>query len=227
MQINCPYCDNSHLYKLKDGRFECSNCKHRFSKKKIEKSFQFLDAFINGLSPKEASAFCGATLPTIRSYFNLFRSLLPAFLDEIYQQESSSYNEYEEYLYLPASMRKKKECLIYGIGIIALYGNGGVYTLLMPDHWKNLDEETKKNPDFIQTLAHYYQWNKLVRIESYNTPIGAFWLFLEEFMKPFHGIKEEYFGLYLKEAEFRFNYTKEKQAHHMMRLWKSYLKQNL
>ncbi len=225
MKTCCPKCENSHLYHLKDSRAECSSCGLRFSPKKIHQSYQYLNVFIQHYSTKDAALSCGASLPTIQSYFNLFRTLLPSFLEQIYQKNSATYREYEEYLFLPNSKRKKKQFLIQGIGIMALYGKGGVYTLLLPEHWKNLEPNIKENPDFIQTLANYYQWNKIVRIDSKTTPIGEFWHFLENFMKPYHGVREEYFGLYLKEAEFRFNYNKEKQAHHMMCLWKRHLKQ--
>lgn len=225
MKNLCPRCFNSHLYFLKDGRVECSSCKLRFSQTKIQKSYQYLDAFIQKLSPKATAAILHSSLPTIQSYFALFRTLLPPFLEKIYQKNSSTYREYEEYLFLPDSKRKKKEFLVQGVGIMALFGDGGVYTLLMPNHWKNLDTSIKENPDFIETLAHYYQWNKIVRIDSKSTPIGEFWIYLENFMRPYHGIKDEYFDLYLKEAEFRFNYSKEEQAHHLMRLWRDYLKQ--
>ena len=227
MKQSCPYCENTHLYRLKDGRLECSTCKLRHSPEKIQKGYFILDACTKELSPKDASLSLKTTLPTILAYYGQIRSLLPQFLEQIYLKESSSYREYEEYLFLPKYKRNKKDCLIEGVGIMGLFGKGGVYTLLMPDHWKSLDSNIKMNPDFIETLAHYYQWNKLIRIDSRQTPIGKFWHFLEEFMGKFHGIKEDYFGLYLKEAEFRFNFTKEEQAHHLMRLWKEHLKQKL
>jgi len=227
MKKSCPYCNNTHLHLLGDGRLECSTCKTRHSPAKIQKNLLFLDAFIQKKSPKEAAIFCQASLPTIHSYFALFRSLIPQFMDKIYQKNSATYREYEEYLFLPNSKRRKREFLIHGIGIMGLYGKGGVYTLLMPNHWKNMDKNTRSNPDFIATLAHYYQWDKLVRIDSRSTPLGDFWLFLEDFMRPYHGVKEEFFGHYLKEAEFRFNFTQEEQAHHLMRLWREYLNQKL
>jgi hypothetical protein len=227
MKTFCPYCENTHLYILGDGRLECSTCKARYSPKKIQRNLILLDAFIHQITPKDVAQTTNISLPTIHSYYGQFRSLLPKFMDYIYQKDSATYREYEEYLFLPNSKRGKQEFLIQGIGIIGLYGKGGVYTLLMPNHWKNMDKSVKNNPDFAATLAHYYQWDKLIRIESRDTPIGKFWIFLEDFLRSFHGVKEEFFGLYLKEAEFRFNFSKEEQAHHLMRLWKKDLKQKL
>ena len=89
-----------------------------------------------------------------------------------------------------------------------------VYTLLMPDYYRFYKHRLgadRVNDALHVELASYLQWNKIAKLKSFENPLKEFWFFLEEFMTKFKGVKREYFSDYLKEAEFRFNFTKEKQ----------------
>lgn len=218
MKFSCPFCGQYHLNFLNDGRLECSICKIRHSPKKEARVKTLIKSFCEELSPQKIALEQNLSLPTVQNYYAKFRSLLPKFLEDIYHKKEESYNEYEEYLFLPKYKRSKLDYIAEGIGVIAFYGKGGVYTLLMPDLFQN--QSSDKSLKVKISLAHYYQWHKIIKIDSRKSPLCEFWKFLEEFMKSFHGVKRNNFGLYLKEAEFKFNFTKEEQVLHLEHLWR-------
>jgi len=48
------------------------------------------------------------------------------------------------------------------------------------------------------------------KLKTIENTITKFWRFFEIFIRPYKGVKSEYFLSYLKEAEFKFNYTKKR-----------------
>ena len=60
----------------------------------------------------------------------------------------------------------------------------------------------------------------MVHITSFKHRLEEFWNFFETFMAHFKGVKKENLVYYLKEAEFKFNYSKHEQKEILMRLWK-------
>jgi transposase-like protein len=48
-------------------------------------------------------------------------------------------------------------------------------------------------------------------LQSKTSKINDFWNFLETYLRKYKGVKSENFIYYLKEAEFKFNYTQEEQ----------------
>ena len=225
MKHTCPFCDTHTLYHLNDGRLECVTCKRRFSPKKQQKNRQIIDAFLKGLTAKETSLVYKISFPTVFEKYSLFRQLITLYLEAIYRQKDETFSEYEEYLFLPRSKRGDPKFLLEGIGIMAMNKKEYVYTLLMPDHFNRYQYQYLQ--DGIEhvankELASYLHWNKISKLETFDTPLTKFWYFLETFMGKFHGVRREYFSDYLKEAEFRFNYTHDEQEKILIKLWKEY-----
>lgn len=223
----CPFCGHTHFYPLKDGRLECTTCRHRYTPAKQAQLQKLLEAFLAQHSPKNTAQVLGLSLPTVQKYFAHFRSLCALSSETLYQENRGAFNEYEEYLFLPFSKQKKAHHITEGIGIMGLSTGTIVYTLLMPDHMHTYDAQARHDPAFIQTLNNYYQWHKISKFNTSSTPLSRFWIFLEEFMRGFYGVKRDYFGGYLKEAEFRFNHeaaaqkailTKAVKDHEALRL---------
>jgi len=218
----CPFCNHTHFYPLKDGRLECTACNRRHSPLKRAETLKLLDSFLAQDKPKSAAKTLGLSLPTVQKHFAHFRHLCTLLSEELYQNNAGNFSEYEEYLFLPASKQKNPHYIVEGVGLMGLSTGKIVYTLLMPDHFHTYDAQVRANPEFIQTLESYYQWHKISKFNTSNTPLSHFWGFLETFLKGFHGVRRENFGVYLKEAEFRFNHDKETQKRLLTRAWKEH-----
>jgi len=218
----CPFCNHTHFYPLKDGRIECTACRRRHTPAKQAQAQKLLEAFLDQKSPQCTVQTLGTSLPTVQKHFTLFRDLCALSSEALYQKNGGAFSEYEEYLFLPLSKQKKPHYITEGIGIMGLSTGEIVYTLLMPDHLHTYDEQTRHDPVFIQTLSNYYQWHKISKLNTSNTPLSRFWIFLEEFMKGFYGVKRDYFGGYLKEAEFRFNHNSAIQKEVLTKTWKEH-----
>ena len=96
-----------------------------------------------------------------------------------------------------------------------------VYTLLLPDqfsHIKNAQKDIKIT--YMKEYAKHLNRYKIMHFEKFDSRLIRFWIFLEENLLHFKGVSRENFIYYLKEYEFKFNYTKEEQK---KILWKEWL----
>lgn len=203
--MKCPNCDNTNFYKLKDDYIKCKKCTKKYSLKKIEKDRLIKTAFCENKTALELSKEMGVNYRTIKDRYDEYRYNIAKFLEDEYNNTIKDYNEYEEYYYFNQRQKNKKIKSLYeAINIMGFYSNGKVYTLLMP---KLINRKESNNENFEQ----YLNWHKIHSKESYKTNLYRFWLFLEENLKKYKGIKEEHFFYYLKECEFRFNYSKDEQ----------------
>ncbi|MBE0494835.1 MAG: hypothetical protein IBX45_00350 [Campylobacterales bacterium] len=218
----CLLCKHTHFYLLKDGRLECTACNHRYSPTKRAQTLELLEAFLAQHSPQNTAHTLGISLPTVQKNFAHFRHLCAILCERAYESRAGAFCEYEEYLFLPASKQKNLYQMVEGIGIMGLSTGKHVYTLLMPDHLHTYDAQIRANPEFIHTLSNYYQWHKISKLTTSATPLSRFWVFLEEFLKGFYGVKREHFGAYLKEAEFRFNHDKATQKSLLAQAWREH-----
>ena len=69
----------------------------------------------------------------------------------------------------------------------------------------------KRAFDIEDGFIEYLNWNKIHSRNSHQSKLNEFWKFLEKNLKKYKGVEEENFFFYLKECEFRFNYSKEEQ----------------
>jgi len=223
MKTICPQCQSKKQYHLKDGRVRCATCKHRYSPAKQRRSQHLIEGFLDELTPKECAQKYGQSFPTVFERYTLFRQVITLYLEHIYQYKGATFSEYEEYLFLPRSKRENPKFFLEGISIMGMNQDNYVYTLLMPDHFYQYQHHYEK--DALKEVASaelssYRHWHKISKLKTFDTPLTKFWHFLESFMGRFHGVKRVYFTDYLKEAEFRFNFSKNEQKIILTELWK-------
>ena len=88
-----------------------------------------------------------------------------------------------------------------------------VYNLLMPTLHKYkhqfLDDEIEES--YFKKFSTFMMMNKISKIEKKENIIASFWIFFEESIIKYKGINKENFFYYLKEIEFKFNYSIEQQ----------------
>ena len=77
----------------------------------------------------------------------------------------------------------------------------------------------KRAFDIEDGFIQYLNWNKIHSLNSHQTNLNKFWKFLEDNLKKYKGMEEDNFFYYLKESEFRFNYSKDEQIEILKNLY--------
>jgi transposase-like protein len=72
-------------------------------------------------------------------------------------------------------------------------------------HYDLNDEQENK------LLSKYLRFNKVAKLKTTENTITKFWSFFETFILQYKGVSDEQFIYYLKEAEWRFNCSKEEK----------------
>lgn len=212
--INCPYCNHTKFYDLKDNYKKCLSCKTKFSVNKLITDITTIEYFCNNINANKASKLLGVNYRTIQNRYTLFRKLIALHLDEEYNNSIKDNSSYEEYYYFTSTIQnKKKRSLFDATNIIGFYSNKKIYTLLMPKLPKHSAETNTKDYEY------YLKWHKLYSKNSYKTPLSIFWKYLEENLKKYKGVEEKNFFYYLKECEFKFNYLHNMQIEILKNLY--------
>ncbi len=200
--MKCIYCDNENLYKLKSEQLKCSKCKKKFSPKKIQTDSELIECFCNNLTVNQTSKLLNLNYVTVKKRYELFRSLIANFLEE--QYDNKDVIEYDEYIYLQKSKKKMKEKIFDAQNFLTFHYGDKVYNLLMP----NLNRY--KNSD-IKEFSKFMMQNKISKTKKRENLITKFWIFFEDSILKYKGVSDENFFFYLKEIEFKFNYSKQMQ----------------
>lgn len=189
---------------------KCAKCKRKHSPKKLANEQKIVTCFIDGINATASAKILGVHYLTVKKRYDLFRHNIALYADAQYQQYSQHVREYDEYLYLPKSLKIKEKNMHKVQNFLTLCYNNSVYNLMMPTPKKyeydlSSDIEQKK-------LSKFLTFNKIAKLQTMQNRITEFWEFFEKDITKYNGISSEMFIYYLKEAEFRFNYTKEEQA---------------
>jgi len=190
---------------LADKQRKCGKCKRKFSPRKIEREQKLYTLFIEGINAREASKKSKMHFATVQKYYENFRRNIALYADEIYQHNSHRVTGYDEYLYLPKSL--KVEDNIHKIQhFLTMSYDNKVYNIMMPRtrdiHYDNEDEQSSK------LLLKYLKFNKVAKLSKAQNTITTFWDYFESFICQYKGVSDAQFIYYLKEAEWRFNTSK-------------------
>ncbi|MFT7005303.1 MAG: transposase [Sulfurimonas sp.] len=211
MSMKCVFCNNKKLYILKSGQAKCSLCKKKFSPKKMKKDLELIECFIQNMTANQTATKLELNYITVKKSFHILRKLIANYLEEEYRDKTVF--EYDEYVYLEKSKKKIKENIFDAQNFLTFHYEDKVYNLLMPNlnRHKNqfLNDEVDKA--YFQEFSKFMMFNKISKIQKKDNIITQFWLFFENSILKYKGIKHENFFYYLKEIEFKFNYTPQEQ----------------
>ncbi len=209
--MKCIYCNNEKLYKLKSSQFKCSKCKKKFSLKKIQRDLDLIKLFCEGISANQAHAKLNLNYVTVKNKYDTFRQLIANFSEEQYRDKTVI--EYDEYLYLEKSKKKIKKYIFDAQNFLTFHYEDKIYTLLMPDLsvYKNQFLDDGAEEAYFKEFSKFMMLNKISKTQKRENIITRFWIFFEEYILKYKGIKNKYFFYYLKEAEFKFNYSQTEQ----------------
>lgn len=203
--MKCIYCEHPFTYALADKQQKCSKCKRKFSPAKIKREETLFNHFKNGDTARETSLMTTMHFATVQKYFKKFRRDIALYADEVYQHNSHKVTGYDEYLYLPKSLKIEKNIDKLQHFLTMSYDNQ-VYNIMMPKTRRSLlvdeDEQSQK------LLLKYLKFNKIAKFSKAQTTITQFWKYFETFICRYKGVSDAKFIFYLKEAEWRFNNSK-------------------
>lgn len=88
-----------------------------------------------------------------------------------------------------------------------------VYNLLMPrlHRYKNQFLDDGIEETYFKEFSRFMMLNKISKIQKKENIIASFWIYFEESIVKYKGINKENFFYYLKEIEFKFNYSIKEQ----------------
>jgi transposase len=203
--MKCQKCNNTTFYTLANDYLKCKICAKKYSLKRLQRDEQIIIKFCENKTALETSKELQLNYKTIKDRFDLYRKKIAIFLEDEYHNSIKDYNEYEEFYYIKErEKKKKKKSLSQAINIMGFYSNEKIYTLLMP-------KVGNRAFDIEDGFIQYLNWYKIHSINSHQTKLNEFWKYLEENLKKYKGVDENNFFYYLKESEFRFNYSKKDQ----------------
>lgn len=197
----CIYCNNEKLYRLKTGQIKCSNCKKKFSLKKIDQKNKIIDCFCRNMTTNETSQVLNLNYKTVANSYTAIRKNIINHLET--SHENKEIISYDEYLYLEKS-KKSKENIFQSKNFITFCYEEKVYNLLMPNiiRYKSIE---------VKDFSRFMSFNKISKLKKEQNIIKQFWIFFENNILKYKGIREDNFFYYLKESEFKFNYSLEDQ----------------
>ncbi|CAA6805335.1 MAG: Transposase [uncultured Sulfurovum sp.] len=200
--MKCIYCDHPYTYLLGDDQRKCGNCKRKFSQKKLEREAKLFTHFKNGNTARETALNTKMHFSTVQKYFEKFRRNLALEADTLYRDNAHRVTGYDEYLYLPKSL-KIEENIHKLQHFLTLSYDSKVYNLMMPRAraMPLEDDEEKEN----KLRLKYLKFNKVAKHSTAQSTITNFWDYFEAFILQYKGVSDEQFIFYLKEAEWRFN----------------------
>ncbi len=224
----CIFCANNRLYKKSETQYYCTSCHKTWSEQKYQRDIFIIDAFIHNQSILNCSQRYSLSYNTVKHVYHTIRVLILNYTQEIYTQQHGSFSQYDEYYYLPCSKQKTVQSIFDAVGILGMYyeSSNWVYTLLLPDQlstMKTLYDHESADVSEHEAYLRFLQHHKVAYVDHLEHRLNEFWSYLEEFMCHFKGIQKENFIYYLKEAEFKFNHSKENQKKIILSLWSHYM----
>ncbi len=209
--MKCPACNNKTFYDLKDGRKKCKKCGKRFSPKKIEMRQKMTECFCNDLNAYECSERLSVSYIKAKTFYDKTRKKIALFLEKSFDQEKVL--EYDEYIYLEKSKRGDKRNIFDAFSFLTFEYEEKIYNVLLEDLSKFKTQFLIDGVEdaYYKEFSKNMMFNRISKLQKRDNLIVKFWDFFEEYILRYRGIRRENFFFYLKECEFKFNYTKEEQ----------------
>jgi len=202
----CIYCA-SPLYQLREGNVKCSNCKKKYSPRRIHQIKKTINAFCSDENALTASKSLGLSYVSVLNYYQKFRHLCAQYCEAQYNLHRHTETQYEEYLYIEKSKRHDKTAIFDSHNFLTFGYGDHVYTLLMPSlgMFKQQFVEDNLEDMYHKEFSKFMRTSKIIKISEHDNAITKFWHYFEHFITAFKGVSKEHFPYYLKEAEFKFN----------------------
>ena len=236
----CIKCKSTKLYKLKDNRLQCSNCKSRYSIQQLSLDLWSLYYFSIESTANKTSKELGVNYRTILTRFNNYRRKILSYQEENFRLLKGEIECDESYFggrrkYLRGRSKSNK-VIVLGL----LERKGKIYATIVENVTANsLLNEIKNRSDkgsvfYTDKFKSYKSlkfYRKHLTIDHQKTfgrgknhinGLEGFWSYAKERLLKYHGVSKENFILYLKEIEFRYNFRKQNIFNLLMKIIYNY-----
>ncbi|MDC0932681.1 transposase [Arcobacteraceae bacterium] len=209
--MNCPYCHYHIIYTLNTTQKKCAKCLHKFSEKKILFEKKIINLFCENITVNQCAKNHSLNYVTVKKRYDKYRKLIASYLEEQYHNKQVI--EYDEYIYLEQSKKQIKQNIFDAVNFMTFNYEDKVYNLLMPNlhKYKNQFLDDAIEESYFKKFSTFMLMNKISKIEKKENIIASFWIYFEESIVKYKGINNENFFYYLKEIEFKFNYSLKEQ----------------
>lgn len=208
------------------------------------KQERLIEHFVSGSTARCASSLVGVNFKTGAYYFHRLRELIALHMRQEAHEVMGGEIEVDESYFGGTRKGKRGRGAAGKVPVFGLLKRGGrVYTQIIPDAKSATLMpiiERKVIPDSIvysdcwrgynvldvSDFKHYrINHSKLfAHKQNHINGIENFWNQAKRHMRKFNGVPKEHFGLFLKECEWRFNYSDPKVQLKQLKQWaKDYL----
>jgi len=217
--MKCPYCNSKILYHLKTNQFKCAACKKKFSPKRIQRDINTINLFCQNLTVNQCAKELNLNYITVKNRYEDFRKLIAVYLENEYKEKYIL--EYDEYIYLEKNKKKAEENIFDAQNFLTFHFDDKVYNLPLTDLSQYKKEFLNDGLDkaYFKEFSKSMMLNKIAKIQKLDNLITKFWIYFEKEILKYKGIKKENFFYYLKEIEFKFNYTQDEQIEILKKLY--------
>jgi transposase-like protein len=200
---------------------KCAACRRKFSPEKVRKERDLIAMFCRGETAHHAARTMTISYPSVTARYKRLRLLAAAHLEQAYESQRHRVAEFEEYIYLEASKRCEKRHIFDAHNFITFDYGGRVYNLMMPSlhRFKHDFLEDSLDGLYYEEFARFLRIHRIAKLQKSKNTITDFWEFFEGYILRYKGIRQENFPYYLKEAEFKFNYSESEQYEILTALW--------
>lgn len=207
----CPNCNHQIIYTLSTGQKKCAKCKKKFSEKKIKMKKQIVKCFCDDKTVNSTCKELGINYLTVKKQYISIREIIALYLEKEYEKKEVI--EYDEYIYLEQSKKKIAKNIFDAHNFLTFHYENKVYNLLMPNlqQYKNEFISDKIDEAYFKEFSKFMMLNKIAKLQKRENIIILFWEYFEKSILKYKGIEKNNFFYYLKEIEFKFNYTKSEQ----------------
>jgi len=209
--MKCIYCKHNKLYIITSTQVKCANCKRKFSTKKIKQQKDIVECFCNNLTINQASKKLNLHYITIKKQYENIRNNISVYLENIYN--NTKVTAYEEYIYIEKSKKHLKQNIFDAKNFICFEYDNKVFNLLMPslNRYKEQFINDGAEEIYYKEFSKFLMFNKISKNKKEQTLIHRFLYYFENEILKYKGVSDENFFYYLKEIEFKFNFTKDEQ----------------
>jgi transposase-like protein len=209
--MKCIYCHHNKLYTLKTKQLKCAKCNKKFSINKIIQKENIINLFIQNLTINQTKNNLKLNYLTVKNQYDIIRKKISLYLENQYKKDMVC--AYEEYIYIEKSKKIIKENLFDAISFICFEYDNKIFSLLMPSLYKYKNQFINNGIDdiYFKELSKFLIFNKISKNKKEQTLIHQFLYYFEQEILKYKGVKASNFFYYLKEIEFKFNYSKDKQ----------------
>jgi len=235
-KVRCPKCHGNLTWKLSDGRRKCRRCycffRPRLTKFRLSwyQMNHLIEYFCLGVPALRIRQVLPLSRPTIEKFFRFLRQLIyDETTKELKEATLAGELEVDEALFGGQRAGKRGWGSAGKHMVFGIYQRDG-HVLTFPISSRGYDtlaplieRYTIKGSFYYRDDWHAYAWlpirgNHVVVRKEKGKPLGSnhlnglegFWSYAKHWLYQYRGVPKQYFHLYLKEVEWRFNHRHQR-----------------